>query len=46
MKELGDKDMNLENLGNVFAFDIPENLDEPLKMPMRWTDPQKVNLQG
>ena len=39
MKELCDENVHLEHLGYVFAFDITQHLNEPLKVSMRWTDP-------
>lgn len=45
MEKLGNKNMDLKDVGNIFLLDIPQNLNEPLKMTMWWADPQEVHLQ-
>ena len=44
MEELCDEDVHLEHVGHVLAFDVPQDVDEPLEVAVRRTDPQEVHL--
>ena len=44
MEELRDEDVHLQNVGHVFPFHVPQDVDEPLEVPVRRTDPQEVDL--
>ncbi len=36
--------MHFEDVGDVFALDITEDVDEPLEVAVRRADPQEVDL--
>ena len=44
MEELSDENMHFKYIGNVFSFDVSEDINEPLKVAVRRTNPQKVDL--
>ena len=44
MEELSDENMHFKYIGNVFSFNVSEDIDEPLEVAMRRTDPQEVDL--
>ncbi len=33
VEELGDEDVHLEHIGHVLALHVPQDVDEPLKVP-------------
>ena len=45
VEELSDEDMHLEDVGDVLVLHVFEDVDEPLKVPMRGADPQEVDLE-
>ena len=44
MEELRDEDVHLQHVRHVLAFDVTQNVDEPLEVTMRRTNPQEVDL--
>ena len=44
VEELGDEDVNFENIGHVSPFDVSQDINKPLKVTMRLTDPQEVDF--
>lgn len=44
MEELCYEDVHLKNIGNIFALNITQHIDEPLKLAVRRADPQEVHL--
>jgi len=44
VEELRDKNMHFEDVGDVFSLHVPQHVDEPLKVPVRRTNPQEVDL--
>ena len=44
MEELSDENMHFKYIGNVFSFDVSEDVDKPLEIAVGRTDPQKVDL--
>ena len=36
--------MHLKDVGHIFALHVPEDIDEPLEVAVRRTDPQEVDL--
>lgn len=44
MEELRDKDVNFEDVGDIFAFDIAQDINEPFEVLVRRADPQEVHL--
>lgn len=46
VEELSDKDVNLKDIGDVLLLDISQDVDKPLEVLVRRTDPQEVHLSG
>ncbi len=44
MEELGDKDVHLQHVCDVFSLHVPEHVHEPLKAALRGSYPQEVHL--
>ena len=44
VKELCDENMHFEHIGHIFAFNVSQDIYEPLKISVRRTDPQKVHF--
>ena len=44
MEELSDENMHFKYIGNVFSFDVSEDVNKPLEIAVGRTDPQKVDL--
>lgn len=46
MEELRDENVHFEDICDILSFDVSQDVYEPLKMPMRRTDPQEINLEN
>ena len=44
VKELGDKDVHLQHVGDVLLLHLTEHVDEPLKLSVGLRDPEEVDL--
>ena len=44
MEELSNENMHFEHVGDVFALDVTQDIDEPLEVSVGRTDPQEVDL--
>ena len=44
MEELSNENMHFEHVGDVFALDVTQDIDEPLEVSVRRTDPEEVDL--
>ena len=44
VEELGDEDVHLQHLGDVFLLHVSQHVDEPLETLVGWADPQEVYL--
>jgi len=44
VKELSDEYMHVQHISNIFPLNFPENIDEPFKVAMSWTNPEEVYL--
>jgi hypothetical protein len=44
VEELGDENVDFENVSHISPFNVSQDIDEPLKVSMRLTDPQEVDL--
>ena len=44
MEELSDENMHFKYIGNVFSFNVSEDVNKPLEIAVGRTDPQKVDL--
>ena len=44
VEELRDEDVHLEHVGDVLSLHVPQDVDEPLEVSVRRTDPQEVDL--
>lgn len=44
VEELRDEDVHFQDVGDVFAFDVSQHINEPFEIPMRWTNPQEIYL--
>ena len=44
MEELSDENMHFKYIGNVFSFNVSEDVNEPLKIAVGGTNPQKVDF--
>ena len=45
VEELGDEDVHLQHVGDVLLLHVAQNVDEPLKVLVRWADPEEVDLK-
>lgn len=45
VKELRNKDVYLEHLRDVLSLDVPQDVNEPLKVTVGGADPEKVYLK-
>lgn len=46
VKELRDKDVNLQHIGYVLPLHVTQYVDEPLEVFVGRTDPQEIHLQS
>ena len=44
MEKLGNEDVHLQDVCDVILLDFPEDVDEPLELAVRRTNPQEVHL--
>ena len=44
MKELGDKDVHLQHVGDVLLLHLAEHVNEPLKLSVGLRDPEEVDF--
>ena len=44
VEELGDEDVHLQHVGDILSLDVPEHIDEPLKVTVGGADPEEVDL--
>lgn len=46
MEELSDEDVNFKDVRYILPFNVSQNIDEPLEMFVRRTNPEEVHLDG
>ena len=44
VEELGDEDVHLQDVGDVFPLHVSQDVDEPLEVTVGRADPQEVHL--
>lgn len=44
MEKLCDKDVNFQNIGDILPFNVPQHIDEPFEVLVRWANPQEVDF--
>ena len=44
VEELCDEDVHLQNIGHVLLLHFSENIKKPLKLSVRLSDPEEVDL--
>ena len=44
VEELRDEDVHFEHVGHVLPLDVSQDVDEPLEVAVRRTDPEEVDL--
>ena len=44
MEELGDENVHLQDVGDVFSLHVSQHVDEPLEVAVGRTDPQEIYL--
>ena len=44
MEELGDENVHLQHVGDVFSLHVSQHVDEPLEVAVGRTDPQEIYL--